>query len=107
MSAHLYSDLIKGISSLSFCMVPKTSKHMCKVYKVSQSFTEKWRHALFKKRGGKGMALQSALSRLRTGANCHSLPPTEGRLNSHVVSAVRKHSLLEEQFCLCSPMGFI
>lgn len=66
----------------------KTSKHMCKVYKVSQSFTEK-RHALFKKRGGKGMALQSALSRLRTGANCQSLPPTERRLNSHVVSAVR------------------
>ena len=83
-------------------MVIETSKFMFKVCKVLQTFTEKLGHAVFKKRGGKGMALQSALSRLRTAANSQSLPPTERRLNNHVVSAVRKHSLLEHSLPLQS-----
>ena len=79
---HLYSDLIKAFPLLSF-MVIETSKFMFKVCKVLQTFTE------ILKRGGKGMALQSALSRLRTAASSQSLPPTERRLNNHVLSSVR------------------
>lgn len=77
--------------SISSFMVIETSKFMFKVCKVLQTFTEILGTlcSRFKKRGGKGMALQSALSRLRTAASSQSLPPTERRLNNHVLSAVR------------------
>ena len=85
---HLYSDLIKVFPLLWLSKPQSLCLRYAKFYRLLRKF---WGTlcSRFKKRSGKGMALQSALSRLRTAASSQSLPPTERRLNNHVLSSVR------------------